>query len=187
MNKIKVIALAAVMVAFTLSALLAGRPARASHPAETTQFGYVRTGVLEPGITWVDQYGVHIRDRVEVGRISGDLQGSALVVYNADLSADMDGRTRSPDPVPGSGVAYGTISIFGERMDPAKPRWAGEWTYQLKNGKVTSGELKAMDWTNTLILIVESVVEDSAGTVLFSGFIDHLFCPDSGCTDPNDW
>ena len=185
MNAKRNFVFAAVLMLFLFGAFVTSQPALARHPDQTTRFEYQRLEILNPGRVWTDEEGLHIRGRVDLGVVSGDLQGTARVVYNADMYAYDSGYEQELS-VPYTGIAYGSMEIFGELTDSAGPSWTGSWTYYLHVDKVAAGNLLATNSGNTLMLIVPTVFQTRSGSIAHIGSIDHLFCPDDGCPDPGD-
>lgn len=187
MNKHRISVLSVLAAIFLFTLLPFNGRALARHPIASVTFGYQQDAVLDPGKVWVDEKGLHIRDRIETGLITGDLAGFARVVYNADLAfyPNLENSAAAiPDPV--EGVAYGTIEMFTGDMDLIEPTWSGEWSYQVSRRSVTSGNLTAYNWREGLVLMVSSIVENRRGVLMHTGTIDHVFCPDVGCPDPVD-
>ena len=155
--------------------------AKPAPPVTPVFFSYQRLNVLDPGKVWVDAQGLHIRDRVETGTLSGSINGFARFVYNADLKI----ANAIPDPtaIPASanGTAYGTVEIYG--IDPGlinpEGTWNGKWTFTISNGKVVGGTLTAVNLTQTKVLNITSVKESStttSGALTFKGTIKPNVC-----------
>ncbi len=182
MYRTRFFVVAALGLALVLSALQINGIARANFPVPSVTFVYQRLSTLEAGRVWTDQSGMHIRDRVDLGLLTGGLQGSARVVYNADLVFTAGGS--KPVMPPDDGVAYGTIEIFSSEMETAMPVWNGAWTYNLLDGRAVSGSLTATHTSETLKLIVFSVTQGRNG-IIHTGYIEQVFCLNAPCSDPS--
>src|SRR3970040_2115425 len=86
MNKHKFFAVAALALALFLSALQLNGNALASHPVQEITFRYRLLNTVDPGSPWTNPQGLHIRNRVDIGTLSGGIAGTARVVYNADFA-----------------------------------------------------------------------------------------------------
>ena len=86
MNKLKLIPI--LFLALALSAMQFDRKVfdKPGPPVTPITFTYQRLTLLDPGKVWVDGSGLHIRNRVETGKVSGGINGFARFVYNADLN-----------------------------------------------------------------------------------------------------
>lgn len=180
MNRIKFL-VAVLGLAFLLSALHVNGIARAEMPVPLVTFIYQRTSTIQNGRVWTDASGMHIRNRVDLGSLTGDLAGYARVVYNADLvfNAGADQTVMPPD----DGTAFGTIEMFSSNLETAAPIWSGTWSYNLQDGKVVSGSLSADHVSGTLKLIVFSVTQGRGG-IIHSGYFDPGPCLSPICGDP---
>ena len=185
MNKHKFFVLAALALALFLSALQLNGAALASHPVQEITFSYRLVNTVDPGISWTDTEGLHIRNRVDIGILSGDIAGTARVVDIADLAplASPAGLSR-PAPQPSSGVAYGSIQVFSDGMEVSLPIWQGTWRHDIRNGLAVSGEMTAYSLSGDLVLLVDGVSQSAGGSITYTGYIDHLYCPAAGCSAP---
>jgi hypothetical protein len=164
------------MLALTvfLSAVQVIGIAIASPPIQPATFSYTRVSTLRPGRVWVDRDGLHIRDRVDVGVLTGDIEGLAYVDYNADLSPYLLNGSDQSSPAPGSGTAYGKIQIFASDLDLAVPIWSGDWIYQIRSGVVMSGALTALSQDGQKLLLVDTVLENRDRGIVHTGYIEFV-------------
>jgi hypothetical protein len=164
-----------VIVALLLSVLPFGGGALATASPSTVSFQYVKVKTVKPGKVWVDKDGMHIRGRVDSGKITGDLKGSAVVTYNADLGPFVNDTVA---PAPGSGTAYGTIKITTTQVSTTIPSqiWEGSWSYTILNGKVVGGEMTATNFVSQLKMTIVTVNELSDGKLNHTGTIEPLVC-----------
>lgn len=172
MNARKLYVIAAIVLALIVSALPLGGVARATHPVATVSIAYRRTAVINPGRVWVDPQGTHIRNQLEMGTMTGAVEGTAYVVYNADLNSD------------GTGKAYGSIVIYDNLPDQSTPAWSGSWVYQLRNSLVVSGEMTALSPGGQWLMQMDTARQLQDGSILLTGVIDHAFCPFGSCEFP---
>lgn len=186
MNKHKIVWFAALALTLLVSALRLDSVALAqSPPTKAVTWRYQKTGTIDPGKVWIDKNGYHIRNRVDIGRISGDIQGSALVVYNADFVNNYIENTQRPIPPPLNGIAYGKITISTNSLS-SRPTyaWKGTWIYKIQAGKVVSGSLDALNFEKTKRMRIDKVYQDPFGLLVHRGFIDWLYCERQDCPGP---
>jgi hypothetical protein len=184
MYKTKFFVLAAGLAVLILCALQINDTARAFAPQPLVTFVYQRSGTTDPGTVWFDKTGMHIRDRVDFGYLTGGIQGSARIVYNADLDYGVWARLGEPGPLPmpDDGVAFGTIEFLNGPSGSSVPSWEGSWSYELRDGMVVSGELTAANLNGWQMLEVFSVTEGLSG-ITHWGYIDMSDCKVAPC-DP---
>jgi hypothetical protein len=154
--------------------------AKPAPPVTPVTFSYQRLNVLDPGKVWVDAQGLHIRDRVETGTLSGSINGFARFVYNADLKFASP-TVEDPTAIPASanGTAYGTVEIYG--IDPGlinpEGTWNGKWTFTISKGKVVGGSLDAINLSQTKVMTITVVKENAtSGALTFQGAIKPNIC-----------
>jgi hypothetical protein len=177
MNKRKLFVLAILALVLLLGVLAAEGAEQQRHPTSPVTFVYTWQGTLDPGRSWVDKSGVlHIRNRVDYGLITGDIQGNATVDYNVDMMGtglaelfDAGGPVLPPD-----GEAYGSMKIFSWTKQLL---WSGDWRHKVGNGLVVAGEMTAFNPGRTLVMNITSVFEGEAMGVIHIGTIDH-YCED---------
>jgi hypothetical protein len=153
-KRIKLVIVMVMLVASVLAASIAQAAPPEANPDVATPavtFIYKKTATLNPGKVWMDESGTHIRGRVDAGTVSGDINGTTLVVYNADFA---------PGIVP-SGQAYGSIQIFSGFTVPV---WSGTWAYTISAGKVAGGSMSAQNSAATQLLKVNIVQEMPSGS-----------------------
>jgi hypothetical protein len=174
MNKRRIILI--FVLAMLLTSLLAVGGAQAASPqtrlpppSQPVWFLYVRTATLDPGSVWIDKTGFHIRGRVDAGIVKGDVNGSTLVVYNADYK--FAGHPESVYPQPDSGLAYGSIEIRSDDLDLVAPLWTGNWEYKFGGGLVTSGSMTASSTVTRQFMYIKSIQQLGSGGLLHQGYI----------------
>ena len=163
-QKVKLVLVMIMLVASVLAAGIAQAAPPEVNPASaapTVSFLYKKTATLNPGRVSMDANGTHIRGRVDAGTVSGDINGTTLVVYNADFA---------PGIVP-SGTAYGSIQIFS---GSAVPVWSGTWAYTVSGGKVVAGSMTAGNSAATQLLKVNFVQELASGDLFHKGILQAI-------------
>ena len=173
MNRQKI--MSAFVLALFMATLLAGGSALAA-PDKGVPFAfqYLKVQTLEPGDMWIDTAGLHIRNRVDLGEVSGDISGSVRVVYNADfpLSIPSGGRGNLL-PVPDSGVAYGNIEITPTGLEKPSPEWAGSWSYTVSKGKVVSGSMNSWNVQTGQVMLIDQVSQNHNGALYHEGYVQY--------------
>jgi hypothetical protein len=182
MNKHKLFLFAALALVLVLGALQLQGTASAEAPIRLVSFGYQRVETIEPGEAWLDEAGLHIRGRVDIGVISGGLQGSARVVYNADLQyVDSELADR---PAPTNGEAYGTMQIFSGADERPAPAWTGDWTYKMDRGQMVDGQMTAFSLDRVWVMRINSVTMNDEGILIHRGSIQRNYCGDADSKVP---
>jgi hypothetical protein len=185
MNRQKI--MSAFVLALFMATLLAGGSALAA-PDKGVPFAfqYLKVQTLEPGDMWIDTGGLHIRNRVDLGEVSGDISGSARVVYNADFPLPIPTGARGTLlPVPDTGVAYGKIEITQDNLEIVSPVWSGSWSYSVKKGKVVAGTMNASNPLTSQLMYIEKVNQQHSGALYHEGYLQYIFpcdalaCPTS--------
>jgi hypothetical protein len=151
-------------------------------------WGYTHSQTIQPGSEWWSKDGYHIRERVDIGRAHGDIEGVVTVVYNGDFKQEF--VSEPPSNTPLTGRAYGTIEIRDAAVIvpgwDAQATWVGEWAYDVKDGVVVHGHLWAVHTEAPEMMIVDQVWQATRTVIVHAGFIDQLYCPDADCPGPGD-
>jgi hypothetical protein len=173
MNKHKI--MSAFVLALFMATLLAGGSAlAASEKGVAIAFQYLKIQTLESGDMWIDTGGLHIRNRVDLGLVKGDISGSARVVYNADFPLPSPpGAEGKFLPVPDSGVTYGKIEITPIGLDKPSPGWAGGWAYTVSKGKVVSGSMSAWNNQTGQVMLIQKVTQNHDGSLSHEGYVQY--------------
>ncbi len=183
---IAVLVLSTFALAILFGALAVDGPALARHPDQAVRFAYFRTAIVNPGVEWRDADGMHIRNRVETGYLTGDLQGRTRIVYNADLAHFPSLSGGGPDFPFTEGTAYGSIRIFSSMLDLVWPLWSGSWEHQYHEGRLVGGSMIAFHLDGVTQLLVDTIFPGARGGLVHVGSIEHItLCPDDDCSiDP---
>jgi hypothetical protein len=181
MNKHKVVLFITLALTLLVSAVHLDSVVLAqSLPVRKVTWRYMKTNTIAPGRAWFDREGYHIRGRVDVGRISGDVQGIARVEYNADYPYNnVDGKPF----LPRNGAAFGRIVIYPYLSTTSDLRydWSGTWSYGIRDGKVISGSLVATNRQLTERMRVTEVYQNTLGYLMHHGIIERLICEGMPC------
>ena len=137
-------------------------------------FQYQKNQTINPGKTWVDQDGLHIRQRIDIGYISGDLNGLALVEYNADMAPTLNEGATGPTPT--TGEAYGTIQIFEMDNGLIPVTWEGRWSHTVIHSGAIDGELTALNPDRRQFIKMDQVQVNQDGAILYEGYLDVMLC-----------
>ena len=182
MNKQKIMS-AFVLALFMTTLLAGGSVLAATDKGVAIAFQYLKIQTLEPGDMWIDTGGLHIRNRVDLGQVSGDISGSALVVYNADFPLSIPSGDRGNLlPVPDSGVAYGNIEVTPTGLEKPSPEWAGSWSYTVSKGKVVSGNMNAWNAQTGQVMYIDQVSQNHNGALSHEGYVQYTFpCDLAAC------
>jgi hypothetical protein len=189
MNRLRVLLLVILGLGLAVSAQYPDAPVLAQSEADyQITWGYTYGQTIKPGAEWWSEEGYHIRDRVDIGRAHGDIEGVVTVVYNGDFKREFVGEPPSSAPL--NGRAYGTIEIRDAAIivpgSDVAVTWVGEWWYDIRDGVVVDGRLWAVHTEAPKMMIINKVWQTRHNVIVHAGFIDQVYCLDTPCPDPND-
>jgi len=189
MNRLRFFLLLVLGFVLVIGALHSDSPAQAQSEADyQIAWGYAYGQTIKPGSEWWSEEGYHIRDRVDVGRAQGDIEGVVTVVYNGDFKREFVGEPPSSAPL--NGRAYGTIEIRDAAVNvpgsDVAVTWVGEWWYDIRDGVVVGGRLWAVHTEAPQMMLIDQVRQVTHTVVVHTGFIDRVHCLDTVCPGPGD-
>ncbi len=182
MNASKFFYIFALGLALLLGAVRTQGAAQARHMDPTITFTYIKTATIDPGVEWRDRDGLHIRGRVDLGTLTGDIRGVARVVYNADLAAFPSRPLQDLEKPFSEGAAYGTIDVFSDQRDLVRALWSGSWTHKVHEGRVVGGAMTAYSLDGLWELQVSSIIQADPRSLVHTGVIEPItLCPEGDC------
>lgn len=184
MRKLRILTFLTFVLVLLLGAVAAEAGTQDEAPTYPISFTYDRARIIEPGKYWIDEKGVHIRGRVYLGAIGGDLEGTAYVTYNADLTGEIE-PSLSPEAqiLPDTGTSYGTMTIYSDSETEPLPGWSGwsgKWQRTIDDGLVEDGSMIAFSQQQNWVMTIQSVTEDENGSFFHEGEIQR-YCAERGC------
>jgi len=163
----------AIAFALVLSAFWVSGPVQASHPQIPLTFTYQPVETIDPGESWVDEAGMHIRNRQVSGILTGDIEGTVHLLYNADLTPLFFWFA----PPYSEGTAYGAIEIYKNDVDLSGPWWTGTFEHRIHELRVIGGKMGALSLDGFWVLQVDDIQQwGTSETLVHQGSIGHNNC-----------
>ncbi|MDX1436653.1 MAG: hypothetical protein R3335_07580 [Anaerolineales bacterium] len=183
--KNKRILLLGLLALFLSTLALAGSALAAPAPTTTkVTFHYLKSHTASPGKAWMDDEGFHIRDQIDHGFVWGDINGSAVVVFNADyvlFSAAKVSALAEKRPAPDSGTAFGSVVIYENNLEFAPSVWTGNWIYSVLHSTVIEGQLVAWNDVTNRLMRIQDVSQNPDGSLTYEGVIEVPRCLGMKC------